>query len=976
MSCRIVTFYSWKGGVGRTMAMANAGVQLARRGKRILLVDWDLEAPGLERYFMVSSRDNGALIKSNHRDQAPLFSVTDPQDNTGLLGLLSSAANEASPAPAIDAWQKRRKVIEVPSLPKRSASSSESPSPQPLHLLGSGIGAPNYAANLQSFSWEQFFAKRQGGHWLEELRGQWREAYDLVLIDSRTGLTDSGGVCTVQMPDTLVLVFTPNTQSLVDGLAFLDGVHEARADFAFERAPLSVIPLLARWEGDREVDLADSWIDRMEPAISPLVAAWLPAGIPVKRMLERLRVPHVARFSFGEPLPVLTHSLSDPELPGLAYDLLASVLADGFANAGQIIEPDYSPPFDPIQATDAEIDDLVRNKEALQAATNEIAERFSNEWPVQVAALVRLAEGGIRLGLMDAAENLIRQAASLGRRQAKAEKQDPKYMVLFLKALQVQGDIRKMLGRLDEAILSYQESLELARNLEAAEPADPLWLPLQSGILYRIGDVARDQGDLDRALKSYEQSLDVSRRLAEADPSNPDGLRSQSAALHRIGGLLREQGELDRALKNYEQSLDIDRRLMEADPSDPDGLRNLSLTLHRIGGLLRRQGEFNAALKTYEKSLDIGRRLREADPSNLEWLRKQSLTLHRIGGLLIEQGDLGAALKTYEECLEIVRRLAEADPSNLNWLRDLSFTLGKVGDMQRAKGDIEAALKTYQESLDIGRRLAEDDPSNASWLQNLGSTLYRFGGVQREQGDYEAALKTYQESLDIGRRLAEADSSNTGLLQSQSMIQARIGEVLLAQGDLDRAQKIYGESLEISKKLGDESLAAGSYFQMGRIAQERGELKSAEKWYRRSLEINERLGNALGAASIYHQMGIAAQMRGDLDSAERWYDKSLEIKERLGDARGAALTHAQLGLMLRTREQYAAAGQAFLEAIKRMMQFDEQEMITRMTLGFFASHEEAPQDEKEELRSIWDQYALGDFDKVHAAISKARNQED
>ena len=42
----IVTFYSWKGGVGRTMALANTAVQLARKGNRVLVVDWDLEAPG------------------------------------------------------------------------------------------------------------------------------------------------------------------------------------------------------------------------------------------------------------------------------------------------------------------------------------------------------------------------------------------------------------------------------------------------------------------------------------------------------------------------------------------------------------------------------------------------------------------------------------------------------------------------------------------------------------------------------------------------------------------------------------------------------------------------------------------------------------------------------------------------------------------------------------------------------------------
>src|SRR5713226_6057245 len=51
---RIITFYSFKGGTGRSMAVANVGYLLASPqygAKKVLLVDWDLEAPGLHRYF-------------------------------------------------------------------------------------------------------------------------------------------------------------------------------------------------------------------------------------------------------------------------------------------------------------------------------------------------------------------------------------------------------------------------------------------------------------------------------------------------------------------------------------------------------------------------------------------------------------------------------------------------------------------------------------------------------------------------------------------------------------------------------------------------------------------------------------------------------------------------------------------------------------------------------------------------------------
>ena len=48
---KIVTFYSFKGGTGRTMALANVAWILAANGKRVLVADWDLESPGLHRFF-------------------------------------------------------------------------------------------------------------------------------------------------------------------------------------------------------------------------------------------------------------------------------------------------------------------------------------------------------------------------------------------------------------------------------------------------------------------------------------------------------------------------------------------------------------------------------------------------------------------------------------------------------------------------------------------------------------------------------------------------------------------------------------------------------------------------------------------------------------------------------------------------------------------------------------------------------------
>lgn len=56
----IITFYSFKGGVGRTTALVSCAWQLARAGKRVAVIDLDLEAPGLGA-VLESKTERGVL---------------------------------------------------------------------------------------------------------------------------------------------------------------------------------------------------------------------------------------------------------------------------------------------------------------------------------------------------------------------------------------------------------------------------------------------------------------------------------------------------------------------------------------------------------------------------------------------------------------------------------------------------------------------------------------------------------------------------------------------------------------------------------------------------------------------------------------------------------------------------------------------------------------------------------------------------
>ena len=79
----VITFYSYKGGVGRSMCLANAGLLMAGWGYKVLLVDWDLEAPGLENFFK-------QLVTNT------------PSLNKGLIDLISETTSDDKIIESID----------------------------------------------------------------------------------------------------------------------------------------------------------------------------------------------------------------------------------------------------------------------------------------------------------------------------------------------------------------------------------------------------------------------------------------------------------------------------------------------------------------------------------------------------------------------------------------------------------------------------------------------------------------------------------------------------------------------------------------------------------------------------------------------------------------------------------------------------------------------------------------------------------
>jgi WD40 repeat protein/MinD-like ATPase involved in chromosome partitioning or flagellar assembly len=187
----IYTFYSYKGGVGRSMALANVAELFYRAGLKVLMVDWDLEAPGLERFFPIDYEDF----------------YTKP----GVIDLL------------LNYKQKMTKKLKPNELPFENPKQflfdiyPNNTSEGKLWLLSAGKRSKdkflNYANHVKHFDWKKFYEEWDGELYLEFLRRQLEQIADVILIDSRTGISEIG-VCTYQLADVIVMLTSANQQSL------------------------------------------------------------------------------------------------------------------------------------------------------------------------------------------------------------------------------------------------------------------------------------------------------------------------------------------------------------------------------------------------------------------------------------------------------------------------------------------------------------------------------------------------------------------------------------------------------------------------------------------------------------------------------------------------------------------------------------------------------------------------------------------
>lgn len=244
---RFIAFYSHKGGVGRSLVLANVAYELARLGRKILILDLDLEAPGQHMTDLFRPRIAHA------RDLVGW-------PGKGLLELFGTWMSEH------DRQAFDFDLTDYLRPPRQEVANKLAEQSGALWLLPAGDDSDaNYAQRVSGFSWKDFY-QAGGQALLLNLKHRFlAEDFDHVLIDARTGISDELYVSALELADTVVVVSGFNWQNVDGTRKVVDALRSAEVEREFEKKRLllvgSPVPTMIGGEllARRRADIRMQW---------------------------------------------------------------------------------------------------------------------------------------------------------------------------------------------------------------------------------------------------------------------------------------------------------------------------------------------------------------------------------------------------------------------------------------------------------------------------------------------------------------------------------------------------------------------------------------------------------------------------------------------------------------------------------------------------------------------------------------------
>jgi len=224
---RTITFYSYKGGVGRSLLVANTAKYLSTLGKSVFAMDLDLDAPGLHYKFELGAD----AVRS--------------EAARGIVDILSGFLKSGALPKSLADYTTNLNV----------ASDAGS-----IQIMRAGTAPDSdYWRSLSQINWYDFLYGQEpvGVPFFLELKEHIRSSFkpDFLLIDARTGITEMGGIATTVLPDTVVCLGLGSIEHLEGLRAVMRGIARTTSK---EDVPVNLLSVISRlsWRGDESAELA------------------------------------------------------------------------------------------------------------------------------------------------------------------------------------------------------------------------------------------------------------------------------------------------------------------------------------------------------------------------------------------------------------------------------------------------------------------------------------------------------------------------------------------------------------------------------------------------------------------------------------------------------------------------------------------------------------------------------------------------
>lgn len=772
----VITFYSFKGGVGRSMALANIAVLLARAGKEVLCIDWDLEAPGLDRYFLAEPNS----------DPKRKPSMSEPTVKGGLLDILINSKPKS-----LASWKDFVRI--------RYSALKANTDEKPVHYVGSGENSKDYAKRLYDFSWKAFFEDKQGEVIIENLRMEWKRDFDFVLIDSRTGLTDSSGVCTIQMPDLLILLFAPNNQSIDWCVRAAGGIRKKRDELPYDRKFLPIVPVLARFSNE-DTDRAGKSMDWVAKRFKPYFDDWLPSTIRAREMVEWLILPHSSRYSFEEALAVEDEPAMGAQGLVFYYQLLSRLILKNFQDIPAILPGKKSS----LLPSASELRDIIRrNPDEIYNYKDNILAR-QEESPTEAAealeALAQEAHPAMAVELLEAAIGVLK------------EKNVAKNDELF-RLMGRQGDALAKAGHMEDGECLHNEAMRLAE--EAYGKRDIRTAQTYAAFAAFLVDLNRK----DEAAIQYKQAVDI---YDEATPSD------RTAHLR----ILEDLRSLYYGVGQWGKMVLIARKIWEMlgkDGSEEDDARILQdkaraldwyATARRISGNYRHK----EVVMQFEEALAIEKSAKDKiGPTTKETEQRMGRAYNNLALALRDAGQYGKAEILFRDALEIDKKhLRYNHPETIRVGCNLAALLSDKGDYAEAIRKIYLYLDQFEKTL------GKKHLSVARAYRDLAWILY-------EDEKYEPAKEKIEFAIPIRERaMGKAHPEVARDYFTLGLIFCDLHDYPNAETSFRRALKIREDSLGPKNSYVGMTLIC-----LARSLSESGKLPEAEPYWKSGLDMLE-----------------------------------------------------------------------------------------------------------------------------------------